>query len=403
MNPPEPPVANEVILVGAQIVAPEGILRHGWLSVHDGLIRAVGTNDPPGGIRHDLSEFGGAWIVPGFVDIHCHGGGGGSFLNGDADQARTAANFHRKNGTTSIVASLISSPHEHLLRAARSLARVARDRETIVGIHMEGPFLSHLHCGAHDPKHLRPPSGAEVTELIRAADGFLRQMTLAPEMPGALGILDLLIGSGVVGAIGHTNATAAETRTAIERGARLATHLCNAMPAIHHRNGGPVVEIINDDRVFVELINDGVHLDPAFVRHLINSIGVHRICMVTDAVEAAGQPDGRYRLGGREIDLLDGVVRLATPEAPLAGSALTMAKAFANTAAITGSLVSAARMCSTTPAHVLGLRDRGALVRNRRADLVVLSEGLEVIEVWQQGERVFGTTDAVSRVGQIGT
>jgi N-acetylglucosamine-6-phosphate deacetylase len=389
MNEPDRSPTSDVVFTGANVVAPEGVIRNGWLSVREGVIHAVGKTDPPPGIVHDVRQAGGVWLVPGFIDLHCHGGGGGSFLNGDLDEARTAAEYHRKNGTTTLVASLISSPHEHLVRSARSLSRLARENGTVVGIHLEGPYLAHTHCGAHDPKHLRTPSTKEVAELLRAADGMLRQMTFAPELPGALELLDQLVEANVRGAIGHTGATAEQTRAAIDRGACLATHLCNAMPALHHRRGGPVIEIMNDERVFVELINDGVHLDSAFVRHLVKSIGAHRICMITDAVSAAGEPNGRYKLGNREIDLVNGVVRLATPEAPLAGSALTMAEAFANTAALTGSLVSAARMCSTTPSHVLGLRDRGALVRQRRADLVILSNTLAVIEVWQEGVRVF--------------
>ena len=381
--------STDIVIVGAHVVAPEGVLRNGWLSIRDGRIHSIGKGDRPQGILHDVRHFGGVWIVPGFVDLHCHGGGGGSFLDGDLDEARTAAEFHRRNGTTSLIASLISSPHEHLVRSARSLSRLAQEDGTVVGIHLEGPYLSPGHCGAHDPRHLRAPSSKEMTELLRAANGALRQMTIAPELPGALELLDQLIEAGVRGAVGHTSATAEQTRAALDRGACLATHLCNAMPGIHHRNGGPVVAIANDERVFVELINDGVHLDTTVVQFLVKSLGAHRVCMITDAISAAGQPDGRHRLGNREVELRNGVVRLTTPEAPLAGSALTMARAFANTAAITGSLVSAARMCSTTPSHVLGLRDRGALVRNRRADLVVLSNALEVMEVWQQGESVF--------------
>ncbi len=400
MNEPTRPETNTgspgggVIFVGAAVVAPLGVLDDGWIATVDGVIQSVGRNDPPGGLRHDVRESGGAWIVPGFIDLHCHGGGGGSFLDGDIDSTRTAAHFHRRNGTTTLLASLISSPHEHLVRCSRALARFARSDETVIGIHAEGPYLSHVYCGAHDPRHLRTPSVAETRELITAAGGFLRQMTFAPELPNALEVLDLLVSEGVVGAIGHTAATAAEVGVAIARGARLATHLCNTMPGIHHRAGGPVVQIVNDDRMFVELINDGVHIDPAVIKLLVASVGAHRVCMITDAIEAAGQPDGRYRLGGRDIDLIDGVVRLATPDAPLAGSALTMARAFVNTCSVTGSVVAAATMCSTTPAQVLGLRDRGAIVRNRRADLVVLSESFEVVEVWQAGERAFHRGEA---------
>lgn len=377
-----------IVLVGGTVIAPEGTIRDGWVHVFDGVIRAIGKNEPPDALQHDVRELGGAWIAPGFVDLHCHGGGGGSFLNGEHDQARTAVQFHRRNGTTTILASLISSPHEHLLRAARSLARYIDSDDTMVGLHIEGPYLSHVHCGAHDPRHLRPPSIGETRELIAAGQGTIRQMTIAPELPGALDVIDMLAEAGIVSAIGHTNATSEQTKTAIARGARLATHLCNAMPSIHHRNGGPVVEIINDKSVFVELINDGVHIDPSVVRLLIKSIGIDRICMITDAISAAGQQNGRYRLDGRDIDVIDGTVRLATPEAPLAGSALTMRAAFANSVSITGSVVAAARMCATTPAHLLQIRDRGALVRNRRADMVVLNESFDVLEVWQAGERV---------------
>ena len=393
-----------VVLVGGNIVAPEGVLRDGWMQVDDGLITGVGRSEPPDGVHHDISAVGGKWIVPGFIDAHCHGGGGGSFLNGDDDEIRTAADFHRRNGTTSLLASMISAPHEHLLRASRSLARAVRSNDTLIGIHLEGPFLSHAFCGAHDPRHLRPPTADEARELIKACDGYLRQMTFAPELAGSDVLLQLLCDAGVVGAIGHTNATAEQTRSAIDNGARFATHICNAMPVPHHRNGGPAVALMNDDRVFIEVINDWVHLDAEYVRHIVKSVGAHRICMITDAVQAAGLADGRHKLDGREVDLHDGVVRLATPDAPLAGSVLTMARSFRNTATLTRSLVSAARMCSTTPAAALGLNDRGALVRSLRADFVVLSGSLDVVEVWQRGECVVrnGGSRPVDESGQGG-
>ena len=382
-----------VVFVGATIVAPLGLLNDGWVATKDGTITGVGKNNRPPGLVHDVSVSGGAWIVPGFVDVHCHGGGGGSFLDGDLDSTRTAAHFHRRHGTTSMLASLITSPHEHLVRSARALATFAQSDATITGIHAEGPYISHHHCGAHDPRHIRNPSLSETSELLAASNGLLRQMTFAPELPGALDLLDHLRAHGVVGAVGHTAANAEEVGLAIERGASLATHLCNAMPTIHHRNGGPVVQIMNDDRMFVELINDGVHLDPAVIALILKSVGIHRVCMITDAIEAAGQPNGRYRMSGRDIDVIDGIVRLSSPDAPLAGSTLTMSKAFSNSVANTGSVLAAATMCSTTPARALGFRDRGALVRNRRADLVVLTATFDIAEVWQAGERVFHSGD----------
>ncbi|MCS7480822.1 N-acetylglucosamine-6-phosphate deacetylase [Umezawaea endophytica] len=372
----------DVTLTGGRVVTPDGVLESGWLAVRDGRILAVGEGAPPDGPTTDVS---GSWLVPGFVDIHCHGGGGEAFTNADPDRVRKAASAHRRHGTTTLLASLVSRPVPEMVEQIAKLAELTQDG-LISGLHLEGPFLSAARCGAHDPAILRPPDRDSVTKLLAAGGGAVRMITLAPELEGAVDAVRLLVDNGVLAAVGHTDGTEAQIRPAIDAGASVATHLFNGMRPLHHREPGPIGALLDDERVTVELICDLVHLHPTAVRLAARHAGTGRTVLITDAIAAAGVGDGVYDVGGLEVRVVDGVPTLAGGGS-LAGSTLTMDAAFRNAVTSCGlSVVEASQAASTRPAALLGLSAQtGELRAGLAADLVVLDAELRPRDVMSRG------------------
>ncbi|MEO3856849.1 N-acetylglucosamine-6-phosphate deacetylase [Acrocarpospora sp. B8E8] len=369
-----------ITLSDARIVTPDGV-HHGWLTIEDGRITHVGRGSAPGNGR----GLGGRIVVPGFVDIHVHGGGGTGYPAGSEEQARRTVAFHREHGTTTALASLVTAPLDRLKAAAGMLAGLCAEG-LLAGIHYEGPYISAARCGAHRPELLRSPSAAEFAELIKAGDGHVRMFTLAPELPGALEAVRECVDSGVVAAIGHTDATFEQSMAAIDLGASVATHLFNAMRPLNHRDPGPITAAMVDDRVTVELVNDGVHLNPSVIDLVLSAVPAARVAFVTDAMDAAGMPDGDFDLGPMKVEVRDGVARLAGGGA-IAGSTLTMDRAFRRGVQINGmTLPEAAQVTALTPAHVLGLSNEiGSITTGKYADLVILNEDLTVQAVMKQG------------------
>ena len=255
------------LLTGGRVVTPEGVLSPGWIRLAGSLIDAVGSGAampplPPG---LPVTDLRGHWVLPGFVDMHVHGGGGASFTEGPADDARRAAEFHRGHGSTTIVASLVTAPLADLEARATMLAGLA-GQGVIAGIHLEGPFLSAARCGAQDPRHMLAPDVAAFERLHAAAAGHLRVITIAPELPGAVGLIKAAVRAGVTAAVGHTDATAEIASVAVDAGATHATHLFNGMRPLHHREPGPAGALLDRDEVTCEVIADGVHLHDTVIR-----------------------------------------------------------------------------------------------------------------------------------------
>ena len=374
-----------MLLTAAAVVTPDGVLDDGWVEVAGERITAVGRGPAPAGAGADVA---GGWLVPGFVDVHVHGGGGASYTAGDPDQARSVAALHRRHGTTTTFASLVTAPLPVLRRSIAALAALVEDG-TLAGLHLEGPFLAAERCGAHDPAHLRPPDRDELADLLAAGRGTVTHVTVAPELPGGLDLVRQLVDGGVVAAVGHSDATHGEAAAAVEAGARLATHLYNAMRPVHHREPGVVVAALEDDRVTVELVNDGVHLHDAIVRSTFREAGAERVALVTDAILAAGMGDGVHGSGRRRIEVSGGAARLAG-SSTIAGSTLTMDVAVRRAVHAGLALPEVARAASTTPARALGLDGVGAIAPGARADLVVLDADLVVRGVVARGRWVEG-------------
>jgi N-acetylglucosamine-6-phosphate deacetylase len=343
--------ADVSVLAGGRVVIPGRVLDPGWVEVDGDRLAAVGEGTPARAADVDLR---GRVVVPGFVDLHVHGGGGGSFTTGDVHEAARVVDFHRRHGTTTTMASLVTAELAELEGLVAALADLVADG-LLAGVHLEGPWLSARQRGAHDPALLRAPAGPEVERLLQRGRGSVRMVTLAPELDGGLAAVSRIVAAGAVAALGHTHATYAVTREALDTGATLGTHLFNAMRPVHHREPGPAVALLDDPRATVEVIADGVHVHPAMLRRAVTTKGAERVALVTDAMAAAGMADGDYQLGGLHVGVVDGVARLADGGA-LAGSTLTMDAAFRG--AVRGSglpLEEVARLASTTPAAVLGL------------------------------------------------
>lgn len=392
--------------VRGRLVLPDVVVDHGVAVVDDGLLTWAGPLDDCPRDLGALPDLGaaGCTVLPGLVDLHCHGGGGASFPDAlGPDEARTAAREHLRHGTTTLVASLVTADAATLLARIAVLADLA-DAGELAGIHLEGPFLSADRCGAQEPALMVPGDADLVRELATAARGHLVTMTVAPEVVGVLGpggALGALAEVGALPSIGHTDASAeavaeavAAATTALADGGRsaraTATHLFNGMRPLHHREPGPVAALLSAARrneAVLELVADGVHLAPALVRMVFDLVGPDAIALVTDAMAAAGMPDGDYALGPARVHVQGGVARLADGGA-IAGGTAHLLDVVRATVAAGVPLVDVVRAASLTPAGVLGRTDVGALLPGRRADLVLVDEGLRPVRVLRAGEPV---------------
>jgi len=403
--------------LAGRVVTPTEVLEDGVVVVRGDVLEWVGERaDAAEAGYADVPSGDGVTILPGLVDVHDHGGGGASFPDAaSVDEARVASREHLRHGTTSLVASLVTAPRDVLLARVATLATLAEEGE-VVGIHLEGPFLSAVRCGAQNPHDMLDGDPELVRAIATAARGHLRTMTVAPEVPGVVGpggVIETLVDVGALPSIGHTDATTEQTEAAIAAGvaalaaagrpgARLtATHLFNGMRPLHHREPGPVAACLAAaarGEMVVELVADGTHLAHGTVRSVVELVGSHvgadgtvvgpdAVALVTDAMAAAGMPDGAYELGPMRVTVAGGVARL-TEGGSIAGGTYHLLDVVRETVAAGVPLVDAVRAASWTPAGVLGLDDRGGLVAGRRADVVVTDADLTVRAVLRAGASV---------------
>ncbi|MFC7306419.1 N-acetylglucosamine-6-phosphate deacetylase [Streptomyces monticola] len=382
-------MAARKVLTGARVVLPTGTVADGRVIVDER--GRIAGHAHEGDATVDLS---GHWVVPGFVDMHNHGGGGASFTSGSVADVLKGVQTHREHGTTTIVASTVTGDMDFLAQRAGILSELAEQGD-IAGIHFEGPFISPCRKGAHDESLLRDPDPADVRKLMDAARGQARMFTLATELPGGTDSVRLLAEHGVIAAIGHTDGTYEQTVEAIDAGATVATHLYNAMPALGHRTPGPIAALLEDERVTVELINDGTHLHPAAFQLAFHHAGADRTALITDAMDAAGFGDGEYMLGTLAVEVKDSVARLVDGGS-IAGSTLTLDRAFKRAATIDRLPVEdIVRAISANPAKLLGVYDRvGSLEPGKDADLVVLDATFTLVGVMRKGEWVIAPQEA---------
>ncbi|MDF2442499.1 MAG: N-acetylglucosamine-6-phosphate deacetylase, partial [Subtercola sp.] len=369
----------------------DGVVEDFWLAFSGATLAATGTGTGwHGWSTADnavVVNAGGRWLTPGFIDVHSHGGGGFSFDNGTA-AIQGALAMHRAHGTTRSVISLVANPIETLCDSLSLIAELTESDPLVLGSHLEGPFLARNHRGAHNPAYLCTPTGELVDAFLAAGRGTIRQVTLAPELTGALDAIDRFVAAGVTVGVGHTDADFQLTKEAFDHGATLLTHAFNAMPGIKHREPGPVTAALGDPRVALELILDGFHVHPEVARVAFFAAPL-RILLITDAMAAAGSVDGHYKLGDLNVSVSDGRAMLSGTTT-IAGSTLTQDVALRS--AIFDSEtdpVLAVRAMTASPARALGIDDTlGYLAPGFAADVVLLGTDWTVDAVWAAGKPV---------------
>jgi N-acetylglucosamine-6-phosphate deacetylase len=383
------PTTRAFVLKAARVATPQEILTDGFVVVEGGTVSQVGHGEPPVGPL-PVIDVGDNMVAAGFVDIHVHGGGGAEVncrTSGEVEAAvRQMAQFHSTHGTTALVATTVSDSSDALIAAVEGVRAVVQDQSPaiapqgacILGSNLEGPWISPRRAGAQFPGAIRPPSISELEDLIIRSRGTLRLVTIAPELPGAIDMVRAANQDGLLVAIGHTDADYETAAAAFDAGARHATHLFNAMAPIHHRHPGPVAAALEDDRVTLEIIADGVHIHPALIS-LVAGLAPGRIVLITDAIGATGTEPGLHRLGPLEVMVRDGKAVLANHEETVAGSVLTMDRAVALAVQVAGvPLLRALQAASMHPCDSLGEKQKGRLSPGADADLVVLTPDLSV-------------------------
>src|SRR5580692_2518033 len=358
----------------------------------DGVIESIGPRGAatlPAGAREIIATDKVA--VPGFLDVHIHGAGGHDVMEATEDALKAVSRMVATHGTTSFVATTVTASPESICRSAEGIAGyISRQHQSddcradILGIHFEGPFISSARRGVHPSEFLKLPSAELLETFVDSAKGHAQILTIAPELLGAMPCIDAAHKAGLVVAIGHTDATYEQARAAIARGAHHAVHVYNAMRPFSHRDSGVIGAVLTTPEVTAELIADGVHVEEAAMRLLLQAKGSCCVILVSDGISATGMPDGKYMLGTFEVTVADGVCR--NSEGKLAGSTLTLDRALRNIVGLGIPLAEGVRMLTSNPARLLGLEfKKGALRIGADADVVLLNESLQVTNVWARG------------------
>ncbi len=380
--------------ITGEIVTPDGVVSGGALTIDDsGTIAEVAPTRTAAARSADI-DAPGFLVLPGFVDVHVHGGGGADFMHGTPDAVRRVARTHARFGTTGLLATTLTASREatdRAISAARAVMETGPgDGEArVLGIHLEGPYICHARRGAQPAAFVRPPDTEEFAYWNALSGGCIRKITLAPEIAGAEAVVRLAQSHRITASLGHTNAAAAEIEAAIGWGATSATHIFNAMTGLHHREPGAVGAALARPEIVCEVIADGVHLAPLIVRLTAAAKGTHGVVLITDAIEGAAMPDGRYTLGGVPVFVHSGTAAFA--DGTLAGSVLTMNTAFTNLRRFAPaiSLSDAALMSSGNALRQMGLGgERGAITPGMAADLVVLDPETGEVEATLVGGNV---------------
>jgi N-acetylglucosamine-6-phosphate deacetylase len=377
-----------LLLRADRIVTPDDDLTPGWIAIEQGLIAAVGRGDAPPAERVEVLR--NATLVPGFVDVHVHGGGGYSLATTDAREIEEYAKWAARTGVTSFLATVVAASLEEGLGFGRTVAgATTKAGANIIGANFEGPFVSRERPGALPPSWPAAPDAEAFERIWQACGGKLRLMTVAPELDGSNEVMSLAVQKGIKASIGHTDIGYEGALAAFSSGASHLTHAFNAMRPFHHRDPGPIGAALHSDNVTVELIADGVHLHRATVRLLVGAFGPKRIALVTDATPLAGAAEGSFRIGSIEAQVRGGRATLA--DGTIAGSVATMDEIVRNIVAWgVCDLSGAVRMASTVPAAVGGLGGRkGRIATGFDADIVALGPEFQVVASWVSGETAY--------------
>jgi N-acetylglucosamine-6-phosphate deacetylase len=386
------------LIRGGDIYTPQGVIPNGAMAVRGGRINWIGKgSEIPSDVK-DLPELNadGAYVLPGFIDIHLHGGGGVDVMDATQEALKIICSTHAKFGTTGILPTTVTQSSQRLKLAAEAVKKGIKASgdpkwpgARILGLRIEGPFFNLNKIGAQNPTFVRMPNQEEMETYLKIMDNDLRLVDMSPELPNALELAKWLIEKGVFVTMAHTNATYEEACKAIAVGMKHCTHLFNGMSGLNHRQPGVVGAALNHPEVMVEMIVDGIHLHPAVIKISHRIKGDDRICLITDAMAAMGMPDGIYDLGGLDVIVKDGACRLKS--GALAGSILSLDKAIKNMVTLIGvPLESAVKMATINPAKAVGLdNERGSLETGKWADVVFMSEDFRVELTMVEGRTVY--------------
>jgi N-acetylglucosamine-6-phosphate deacetylase len=383
---------STILLHTARAITPTTEILDAGILIREGVIEAIGPRAdislPSGASEISAS---GQTAIPGFIDVHIHGAGGHDVMEGTEQAMAAVANMLARHGTTSFLATTVTASPDDTCRGVEGIARyitqqfgAAQPRAEVLGIHYEGPFISKVRRGVHPAEWVQLPSADLLQRFLHAAAGNARIVTIAPEVLGAVPCIRAARDAGVVVAMGHTDATYEQARAGIALGVRHAVHVYNAMRPFSHRDSGVIGAVLTSSEVTAELIADGVHVEEAAMRILLQAKGAGRVILISDGLSATGMPDGKYMLGQLEVTVSGGICR--NSEGKLAGSTLTLDRALRNVVALGVPLQDAVRMLTANPAKLLGIEfKKGALRTGSDADIVLLDENLQVTNVWTRG------------------
>jgi len=381
------------VIKNGTVISPFRTIKNGVVIFDDGKITAVGGESEvkmPEGAR--VIDASGKNVAPGFIDIHIHGGRGRDVMEGSYEAINELAKFVASHGTTAFLPTTVSASREDLLKAVRAV-KTAMERGTegaeVLGVHLEGPYINLKKHGAHDAEYVRPPSLDEIKELFETANRTIKIVTLAPEVNGSKELIKELGRLGIVASVGHSNATYGETMNAIKLGLRHAAHAFNEMRSFHHREPGIVGAVLVHGELTAELISDSIHVHPVAMKLLVKTKGTNKVVLVTDAIQAAGMPDGKYKLGKQKVIVKKGVCRLESGE--LAGSTLTMDEAVRNAMKSVGlPLRTAIKMAAINPAVAISInKNKGSLKPGKDADIVIIDDEVNVYGTIVKGKVVY--------------
>lgn len=363
-------------IINGRIITLDTVLDGHTLVIEAGKIAAIvpAESVPP---ASEILDAQGLWVAPGFIDVHVHGGDGHDTMDATPQAIHSMARFFARHGVTSYFPTTMSAPAEAIARAIANVAACPQpeDGAQHLGVHVEGPYLSKDYPGAQNPDVLRLPDPQEYTGWFES--GVVRLITAAPEIEGALELIDAGVRQGIEFAIGHSGASYEEVITAADHGVRQATHTFNGMLGLHHRRPGTLGGVLTDDRIYAQMIADGIHLHPAIVRLLARAKDPSRVILITDAMRAAGLPDGDYDLGDQPVTVQDGIARISNGS--LAGSTATMDHVVRSTMQFAGlTLPQAVMMATTVPARAMKLSHKGIITAGGEADIVLLDDDVQV-------------------------
>jgi len=383
------------VIKNGTVITPSRTIKNGVVIFEDGKITAVGRESDvkmPKGAR--MIDASGKTVAPGFIDIHIHGGEGRDIMEGSYEAINEIAKFVASHGTAAFLPTTVSASRDDLLKAVGAVKK-AMERGTegaeVLGFHLEGPYINPEKRGAHDAEYVRPPSPDEIKELLEAANHTIKIVTLAPEVNGSKELIKELGKLGIVASMGHSNATYREAMKALKLGVTHAAHTFNGMRSFHHREPGIVGAVLVHDELTAELISDNIHVHPVAMKLLTKTKGTNRVVLVTDAIQAAGMPDGKYKLGKQDVIVKKGVCRLESGE--LAGSTLTMDEALRKAMRSIGiPLGTAIKMATTNPAGAINVgKNKGSLELGKDADIVIIDNGINVYATIVKGKIVYET------------